>query len=341
MVAIRFCDIHAYVKNLLKKLGMNLENASVMADIFTEVTKRGVGHHDLYNFPSRIALLKQGALKPNPQFSMQSSYGAMESWDGDCGPGELINTFSMRRAIDLASRYGIGLCTMKNTSHYLCSMPYVLDAAKNGYVGFIIAKGPPTMGLPNVEGNLVSQSPIGYAFPVGDYAPVMLDTCLAYAAGENLMQKAQRRVSVPQWWGRNAEGKATEDPQEILEGVKYPIGWHKGFGLAILCELLTGVLSQGCILDDTGVLQQTSMSHTAIAIKTDALMTQSEYALRSRELVDRIRARAHRVHVPGDDSWRNIKAFNQRGYIDLEDNLVDKLNEYALEIGVKPLKAIT
>lgn len=317
---------------------MNMENASVMADIFTEVTKRGVGHHDLHNFPSRIVLLKQGALKPNPQFTMQSSYGAMESWDGDCGPGELINTFSMHRAMDLASKHGIGLCTMKNTSHYLCSVPYVLDAAKNGYIGFIIAKGPPTMGLPGIEGNLVGQSPIGYAFPAGGYDPVILDTCLAYAAGENLMQKAKRHVTVPQWWGRNAAGEATEDPQEILEGVKYPIGWHKGFGLAILCELLTGVLSQGCILDDPGVPGQTFMSHTAIAIKTDALMPQSEYALRSGELIDRIRARANEVHIPGDASWKNVKVFNEKGYIELEDKLVNTLNEYALEFGVEPLR---
>jgi LDH2 family malate/lactate/ureidoglycolate dehydrogenase len=112
---------------------------------------------------------------------------------------------------------------------------------------------------------------------------------------------------------------------------------HKGFGLAILCELLTGVLSGGEILDenaDQPYLATRSTSHTAIAIKADALMQMDTYEQRSSELIERLQARSQGVHIPGEGSWKSKAALESAGAINLTQELCDKLNMYAMEFGL-------
>lgn len=338
MASVTFNNLDSYIKKLLSKVGMTSKNAVIMSDIYLETTKRGIGHHDIYDFPSRIEAIKAGKVKPNPEFKLLSSFGGMERWDGDNGLGELISCFAMDRAIELASEHGMGFCTFKNSNHYLCSAPYVVQAARQGYIGLMIAKGIPSMGIPGVEGNIVGQSPIGYAFPTGSGDPVMLDICLAYASGGKLMYMAKEGIPIMPWWGVDKEGKPTSDAFQLLRGTRYPIGEHKGFGLAILCELLTGVLSGGLILDENENeewISARSTSHTAIAIKADALMDMDEYGERSGELIKRLKSRADGVRIPGERSWEKTRGFEMSGIIELKDELYEKLKGYAIEYGIE------
>jgi LDH2 family malate/lactate/ureidoglycolate dehydrogenase len=214
-----------------------------------------------------------------------------------------------------------------------------MQAAQQGYIGFIIAKAGCCMGLPGIEGNLIGQAPIGFAFPTAEQWPVMMDICLAYAAGEHLIMKDRLKIPVPSYWGVDKGGNPTTDAGEILKGVKFPIGEHKGFGLALLAELLTGVLSGGAILDDGDEEEiYRGTSHTSFAIKADALMSMPEYTKRSQELIDRLRNRSEKIHVPGDSSWKNIEKFDQTGYMELDEDFIDTLNRYAEEYHVEGIQ---
>ena len=335
MMRIWFSDLDQWICSLLVKLGMSYENARIMTDIYISTTKRGVGHHDIHNLPQRLEKLKCGELNPSPEFRMLSSFGGMERYDGDNGPGELIGHFSMERAMALASEHGIGMCAVNNSNHYLCSAPYIEQAARQGYIGLIIAKAMPTMGMPGHKGNLIGQSPMGFAFPAGGPDPVMLDICLAYVSYEKLKMMADHKEPVPAHWGVDTEGRPATDAAALLAGTKFPVGEHKGFGLALLCELLTGVMSGGCILDEpeeAGGIRE--MSHTAFAIKADALMSMEEYEKRSAELVRRLKARDEGVRVPGERTYEKTGEYEAQGWIELEDALIGTLNQYAEEAGL-------
>lgn len=325
--------------DVLEKFRMTESNIGTIVDIYMETTKHGVGHHDIHNFLSRVEVLKTGKVTVNPKFELLASYGCMESWDGDNGLGELINTFLMQRAVSLAQDHGVGFSTVRNSNHYLAGSPYTMQAARLGYVGMIIAKGLPSMGVPGTKGNVIGQSPISFAFPTKYEWPVVLDTCLAYASGAQLFHRATEKRPVPEWWGVGPDGQPTTNAEELLRGTKYPIGEHKGFGLALLCELLTGVFSRGLILDEqeNADIAWKSTSHTAIAVKADALMTMDEYTTRSSDLINRIDARAPGIHIPGQHSYKNKVKFERSARIDISDDLFDKLNRCAKELNVKDL----
>lgn len=339
MYTVKFNELKVFMHNILKKLGMTESNIETVVDIYIEITKRGVGHHDIHNFPSRVERLMSGKITVNPEFSLLASYGCMESWDGDNGLGELINTFLMERAVSLAQDHGIGFSTVRNSNHYLASSPYTTQATERGCIGIVIAKGPPSMGVPGTDGKVIGQSPVGFAFPTKREWPVILDICLAYASGEQLLRRAKGGQPVPEWWGVGPDGRPTSDAEQLLRGTKYPIGGHKGFGLAILCELLTGVFSQGPVLDEQEGpdMAWKSSSHTAVAIKADALMDMDSYIGRSSDLIDRIDARAPSIHIPGQHSYKNKVEFERSASIDISGELFDKLNQCAKALNVEGL----
>jgi LDH2 family malate/lactate/ureidoglycolate dehydrogenase len=319
---VTFEKLEQMMSEILLSLGMSEENAKTVVDVYLEATKRGSGHHDISDFAWHVNGVRFSGIKANPEYKKLASFQGMESWDGDNGMGELICSFAMNRAIGLAKTHGIGFCAMRNSNHYLSSAAYTKLAAEAGCIGLIFAKGIPSMGMPGNKGPVIGQSPNGYAFPTNENWQVCLDGCLAYVSGHGELNKAVNEGrSIPSWWGVGPDGEPTDDPAKLLKGTRYPIGEHKGFGYAILCELLTGVMSGGLILDqkenDDGLKNITS--HTAIAIKADALMTMDEYKNRSSELIDRIQDLSPGIRIPGRHSYDNKVKAEKENTVELDD----------------------
>ena len=334
MIDVKWDQLKAFLPDLLMAAGMSEDNAGVMADVYLRATARGVGHHDLYDLPERIKGLVENRINPNPNIQPLSQFNAMESYRGDHGPGELCATFITRRAMLLADTYGIGLCTICDSNHYLASAPYIEMAAEAGYLAILWTKGSPTLGAPGRTERVISSCPMGYATATDEEYNLVHDFCAAYASYGTLLQKSKRGESVPSYWGVDKNGQPTSDPAQINTGTVAPIGGHKGFGLAILAELLTGVLSQGQVIDEphpitgmTGVASQ-----TVIVIKTGALMPEEQFRARTGDMIRRMEARAPGLHLPGQGSARSRRAIENENRIHLEDRLVESLNEWARKL---------
>ena len=335
MNKIKLDHMEKYLLDLFVKTGLNIENARIAVDVYMRATLRGVGHHDIYDISSRIESLKSGKVVPNPVFTPIASYGALETWDAGNGLGEVVCTYAMDRAMALANLYGIGFCSLRNTNHFLASAPYVERAAEKGYIAVILCKAIATMGGPGVKKVCMSQLPMGFAYPTDEGYPVMLDICMAYASSGLLRHKAKHGELVPSWWGYNASGEPTEDPAELADGIRMPIGGHKGFGLAMFGEILTGVIGMGGILNNVPEGSSNNVNaHTAIAIKPDTLMDADTFKSRAGQLSRNAKAIAPELRIPGENSHRSKETLTSNGYIELDDALVNILNSYADEYNI-------
>ena len=326
---VSFDELRRMMVEVLQSIGMEEKNIDIVVDIFAEKTKRGVGHHDINDFISHVERARAGVSNANPKYTKIAQFECMESWDGDGGMGELTATFAMDRAIEKAQKHGMGLCTIRNSNHYLASSPYTSQAAKAGCIGMIIAKDMPSMGVPGYTGMVIGQSPNGFAFSTNEDWPVMYDGCFAYVSGHGkLHQYAEAGKPIPEWWGVNKAGRPTTDPTELLMGgTRYPIGEHKGFSHSLLCEVLTGVLSDGPVLDqmDADGMKTTTV-HTAIAIKSDGLMSMDRFNDRSSDLIRRLDARAPGIPIPGKRSHEAKLEYEKTNEIEISDELVEYYN---------------
>lgn len=195
------------------------------------------------------------------------------------------------------------------------------------------------MGAPGRKEKVIGTSPMGYAIPTNKGYPVMFDACIAYASNGLLHDLAKAGESVPPYWGLDAAGQPTTNPAEISKGTRLPIAGHKGFGITILGEVLTGILSEGQVIDEpqagTGLVGMPS--HTAICIDVDALIGTGQLKKRASEMVDRMSARAENLQLPGQRSFANKMMILATGKVDLEESLIQKINDLTRKMDVVPL----
>lgn len=339
---IRPRALRMFIHDLSRAAGMDRENADRFSDVYLRATLRAVGHHDVHDLPLRIAAFRSGAINPNPSIRRSGGRAALEGYDGDNGAGELCTAFIVERATQLAGEYGIGMCTIRNSNHFLSAAPYVERAAEAGLLAIVLSRSKPVMGMPGYGERLIGNSPIGFATASDKEYPLLLDVCLAYASFGNLEDAAAAGERIPPAWGGDKTGASTTDPTVITtDGVSYPIGEHKGFGLGLLVEILTGGLAGGQVADGrnpdhpggSGVHSQ-----TAIVIRPDSLMSMAAYRAKVTELIDRVEDRAPGIRMPGRRSYSNRQHAQQQDTITLKDDFIDELNALAQSLDVSPLR---
>lgn len=341
MKRIKIKVLEDFLISLFQSCGMTNENTRTVTEVFMRAAYRGVQHHDITMLQSRVEALQTCRNAVNPEYKKIYSYQAMEAWDAGNGLGELGCSYGMDRAKSLADQYGIGLCALRNTNHFLAASPYVEKAAEEGYIAILLCKGGVSMGAPGRQGRCISQLPFGFAYPTEEEYPVMLDACMAYASMGQLQLKCERDESIPPWWGLDENGNASVKPEDLLKGTRFPIGSHKGFGLAMLGEALTGVLSNGCIMDETKTPDGMTnpSSHTAIAIKADAFFDLDIFKNRAGQIHSSIEKLSPGVHIPGQGNYSMKMKILKRGYLELKEEVSDTLYSYSRRLHI-PLEFI-
>ncbi len=331
MVFVSLHKLETFLRDLLEGCGLTCPDSEAVTDVVIRATMRGVKHHDLYLFPNHLRALLEGRMNARPSFETLESYHALECWEGDNGLGEICCSFLMERACRLADRYGVGVCVMRNTNHFLAAAPYVERASEQGYLALLLAKGDVSMGAPGRPGRCMGQLPMGYAAPTGGTFPLMMDICMANVSLGALDQMAERGERVPEGWGLAPDASPTTDPMMLRAGTRFPIGGHKGFGLAMLGEVLTGVLGRGAILDRPE--GENFNTHTAIVIKPDTVLNEGGFKRRMDVFLERVDELSPGLHIPGAGNYRSKQAIVENGGFTIDDTLVGTLNGLAAQVG--------
>lgn len=318
-------------RQLFIQAGVPQTDAAAAAEVFRRAALRGAGHHDLSELPGRLKALESGVINPHPQVALLHASGAMEGYEGDRGLGEVHGMLIARRAAALAKDHGVGVCTIRNSNHLLACAPYADWMAEQGMLGYIITRGGPSMGAPHRKEQVCGSAPQSFsaALPGGDL--LSFDACLAYTSFGELLQRSRNGSAIPAYWALDAQGNPTDSPDAVLSGgTRLPIGAHKGFGLAILGELLTGVLSDGQIIDEEqpGTGRIGAPSHTAICIDAGALIGRERFLARTDEMVRRMKNRAQGLTVPGERSSAYRRQALANGQVDVDSLTMEAINGY-------------
>jgi LDH2 family malate/lactate/ureidoglycolate dehydrogenase len=321
--------IRETAEKLLEGVGLSADDAGVVADAFMRATLRGNDHHDLHDLPGRLNLLKTDKVNKSPQITLVHKNKAMENYEGDNGLGELHGAFIAKRSVELAGEFGVGICAIRNSNHLLACAPFCEMIAEAGMLGYVLTRGAPTMGAPGRVEKVIGTTPQGFAAPRKDGAQLVFDACLAYTANSLLNEYVRNHKAMPSHWCLDKNGNPTVDPKEVLNGgIRQPIGAHKGFGLTILGEILTGILSEGQIIDEpqggTGIVGQPS--HTALCLDIGGLIGPGLFPDRVSEMIDRMKERADNLKIPNERASVFKHKVLEEQSIDIDEALISKLN---------------
>jgi LDH2 family malate/lactate/ureidoglycolate dehydrogenase len=330
-----------FVTSLFQGAGMREDDARLCAEAFILQEMRGVSTHGLRRVKSTLDSLLEGRLKPDAAYEVVSDDAATAVLDGNGGVGMVACMAAMDRAIAKARTYGIGIVTVRNNNHFLAAAPYCVRAVNAGLIGIAMSNSYGAMAYPGTTKATLGNAPMGYGIP-GEAFPLVFDAAMTISAGK-LQQWRREGVPIPEGLqGLNADGEPTTDPSEVLAGVTLPIGLHKGAGLTIMVEALSGMLGGGSFVHggrpEDAALDMDTYSQCCLAIDVERFMPLDDLKRRVAAYVAAIKLRPlapgyTELLAPGERAYRAYALSRDEG-IAIEDDVRAELRDCAAKLGV-------
>jgi LDH2 family malate/lactate/ureidoglycolate dehydrogenase len=252
-VVVNHGKLRRFVSASLEKLGVPKDDADIGANVLVQADLRGVDTHGVIRFSPHawyVKWLREGSMTARPNIRIVSETASSALLDGDRGMGMVIGHRAMELAIRKAKESGIGMVAVRNSRHYGMSAYYSMMALAHDMIGIAMTNASrqvvPTFGREARFGT----NPMCFAVPADKELPFVLDMATTTAAAGKLELAARQGKPIPQGWGLNEQAQGTDDPRVAQKARKLlPLGGsreggsHKGYGLAILVEILCGVLT--------------------------------------------------------------------------------------------------
>lgn len=326
------------VAGIFEGVGLPESQAWIVADSLVDADLRGVSSHGVVRVPSYVAGLRDGSINPRPRLQIVADHGPRALVDGDDGMGQVAAAYAMDQAVERAREYGIGAVGLRRSRHCGAMAYWALRALAAGCIGLATTNAglnmAPTGGLDRIIGN----NPLAIAVPTNRPWPMVLDMATSVVAGGKLDLAAIRGQKIPLDWATDADGRPTDDPVVARKGLLLPVGGPKGYGLAVMLDVLAGVLTGARF---GGGLGPPGSGQFFLAIKIDGFVPIDEFKARMDEVIDQIHhsRRApgvERIYVPGEIEADSARQRRLEG-IPLEDKIISDLDRLAEETGAPNL----
>lgn len=337
---------------MLGALGATAEEARVNADgVITAALwwhpGQGQGLEKLFRYARRI---RNGGIRPNAEMTWVREGAATALLDADKGLGYVAARRAMDRAIEMAGGAGIAMVAVRHSNHFGIAGYHAKRAAEAGLIGIAMTNAGAEMAPWGAARPVLGTNPWGIAVPRGRGAtagrdptggrdPIILDMALTQS-GKGMMRWLERAgLPMPDHWALTRGGERTTDPRAAMDGPLLPIGDYKGYGLSLVTDILTGVLTGS--LFGAQVFQDDrnyDVAHTMIAISIDAFMPRQRFAERLEALIADVLSAppidpARPVRLPGQAEQERARRRLERG-VPVDGATVGGLRELAAELGV-------
>ena len=281
-----------FCQQVLQKFDISRDSARSTAEVLVSADARGVPSHGVSHLSRHIADIKASLTHANAQMECLSDLPAVALYDAHFGLGAASSQFAMQKAMDKARQCGVGVISVKNSCHHGISAYYAMMAMQNNMIGLALtntaALGVPTFGLEARFGT----NPIAFAAPSSTEIPFVLDmsTTVVTRGAIEICHKTSRPIL--EGWAVDKDGNSPQSPLEFLndllnlEGGLLPLGGegvshggHKGYGLAVMVDILCAVLSGGKFGIQVRDTKETaaSVSHFFLALNIEAFRPVNEF----------------------------------------------------------------
>ncbi|HEY8613732.1 MAG TPA: Ldh family oxidoreductase [Roseomonas sp.] len=228
--------------------GMRPEEAAQVARVLVLADLFGVRTHGISRIPQYLSRVQLGGIDARAEVATMRVAPALAMVDGRNGIGPLVGMRALEAAMEGARAAGIGAAFARGSNHFGPIMPYALLAAEQGFASIIASNATTTIAPWGGKDTRVGNNPIGIGVPNPGGDPVVLDMALSVAARAKIRALAESGTTMPEGWATDAEGRPTTDPKAALAGFLLPVGGHKGYGLAVMVDMLAGLLSGAAYL---------------------------------------------------------------------------------------------
>ena len=241
------------VAQIFEKLGVSPDDAADAADVLTMTDLRGVETHGVSNMlRAYVRDYRAGKLDPRPGWRIVRQSPATAVIDGERRLGIIVGSKAMRLAIEKARAVGVGVVTVYNAGHFGAIGHFAMQAAQQDMVG-VCFTGAGLSVVPTFAAKpLLGTNPIAVAAPARREAPMLFDAATSAIAGNKIRLAIRLGSPLLPGWVTDKEGNPITEEKPVFDRDEYhqlPLGGtreqgsHKGYGLALMAEVLSTVLA--------------------------------------------------------------------------------------------------
>jgi len=302
--------LRQFAEDILLAAAVPSHKAALVATTLVATNLRGVDSHGIQLLTFYVDQLLAGEMDAQTDGRVVSENGACLLFDGQNGIGQWVAEICCGHAIRLANEHGVAMVVARESNHFGACNWWAQKMRDAGQIGIVICNAspivPPWQGR---EGRL-GTNPICMALP----GPWLLDMATTtVAAGKVFKAMFNGQPEIPPGWAFDSRGVPTTNTAEAYKGMLMPLGGYKGSGLAMMVEILCGVLGGGAMSTEVGGIRYRGrtvrVSQTFLAIDIARFMPLEEFTARMERLIDVIKSTPaalgyDEVLVAGDPEWR-------------------------------------
>lgn len=336
-------SVKKVIAEIARAAGVRERDAGVLADSLVEADVHGASTHGVSRLNIYIRRIQKGLINPEANVSIDRKRGSIIAADAGNGLGQVQASKVLEMLIPLAKTNGIAAATIRNSQHFGSLSYYCNRAARENMILFAMTNAEPSMSPQGGCQAYFGTNPLAASFPTGRGYPVKIDLATSVVARGNIIAAQKKGEVIPQGWALDPDGNPTTDAGKALMGTVLTMAGHKGYALALMVEIFSGVLSGAAVGASVGSMyknmdRKQDVGHFFCLLDIDAFMDAAVFQQRIDMMIDEIKACRKRsgveeILIPGERSFKTARENRKRG-IPLGDETMKELRTLCDELAI-------
>ena len=327
---------------VVKKYGENESNASLVADCLVKADMRGIFTHGTYLLVTMFERIQAGMLNIPTKITLLKEKEAVSLIDGGNGLGQLAARRAMEISIEKAKKSGIAVTSVKNTNN-ISFLGYYADlASQQGMIGIAASNAAPSMAPWGSTEAFIGTSPFSVSIPAKEKRPIILDMSSSIVARGKIRKASRNKEKIPLGWAIDSEGTPTSNPEEALKGTLLPIAGPKGSALAVVIDVICGLLSGSQYGPKVKTFHKlegpTGVGAICMAMDISHFMDFSDFQSKIDDYIKAIKGLkkvkdTSEIFLPGEIELLKEEQARKEG-IELDSPTIEKLNDLLSKLNI-------
>lgn len=336
-------ELKKFIMAVSLKHGVSQEDSEIFADSLVDANLAGIDTHGVTRLSIYLKRIKLGLINPKPQMKFEQKFPTAAILDADNGLGQVAGVKAIKKAVEIAQEFGVSAVGIKHSQHFGALSYYCNIATKGEVIAFAYTNAEPALPPWGSYKAYFGTNPIAMGVPDGNGNPILIDLSTSIVARGKIISASKQKTPIPEGWALDPEGNPTTDPDKALTGSVLTMAGPKGYALAMMVDIMSGVLSGSGNGNNVHSMYK-DLSHPAevghffICLNIEAFMKKKEFFKRIENMKKDIKNSAKRqgideIRIPGE---RGVKTRAERlkNGIHISMDVVEELKTLAKENGI-------
>jgi LDH2 family malate/lactate/ureidoglycolate dehydrogenase len=336
--------LKTFALSLSKKYGINENDAEIFVDNLIDANLTGVDTHGMTRLSIYLKRIKLGLINPRPEMNFEQKFPVAAVLNADNGLGQVAGVKAINKAIEMAKTFGLGAVGVRNSQHFGALGYYCNIAAQNEVICLAFTNAEPALPAWGSYEAYFGTNPIAMGVPVKEDVPVIIDLSTSIVARGKIITASKQKKAIPEGWALDPEGNPTTDADKALAGSVLTMAGPKGYALAMMVDILSGVLSGSGFGRNVHSMYKdlknpANVGHFFLCLNIEAFMPKDKFYGKIRKMKEEIknsslRNGAETIRVPGEKKAYSKAEKNKTGIL-LAADVLEELKALAAENDIK------